>query len=109
MFKVGHEIWEDPELREEYIDTMLWSQDAFRSRYAGVTYEELPDYVRNMMETRPRKGVVIKTERIRSKFWARDDYYNVIPEFQVSGIFEPGDTVKITVELIHRVDSKEVN
>ena len=109
MVKAGREIWEDPRLRKEYIDTMMWSQEVFRERYAHLSYDQLPDYIRNGMETRPRKGVVIKTQRIKSKFWARDDYYNVIPEFQISGIFEPGDKVKITVELIQKIGSKEVN
>ena len=102
MIKVGREIWEDPELKDEYVDSMLWSQEIFREKFYDLPYDELPDYVRNSMETRPRKGVVITTLKIRSKFWARDDYYNVIPEFQVTGEFEPGDEVKITVELIRK-------
>ena len=107
MIKVGREIWEDPELKEEYINNMMWSQDVFRERYNDLPYEELPDYVRTGMETRPRKGVIIKTLRIRSKHWDKDDYYNVIPEFQIMGEFEPGDEVKITVELIHKMSDKE--
>ena len=107
MVKIGKEIWEDPKLKEQYINDMMWSQDAFRERYNDLPYDELPDYVRLGMETRPCKGVVVKTLRIRSKFWKPNDYYNVIPEFQVMGIFEPGDEVKVTVELIRKLKPSE--
>ena len=107
MSKVGREIWEDPSLKDVFINEMMWSQDVFREKYYDLPYEELPDYVQRRMETRPRKGVVVKTLRIQSKFWAPDDFYNVIPEFQIMGEFEPGDEVKITIELVREFKPKE--
>lgn len=107
MIKVGREIWEDSELKDEYINNMLWSQEIFREKFYDLPYEELPDYVRMGMETRPSKGVVIETLKVQEKFWARDDYYNVVPEFQVMGEFKKGDKIKVTVELIREIDNKE--
>lgn len=103
--KIGKEIWDDPKAKDEYVDSMLWSQEIFREKFYDLPYDELPDFIRTGMETRPRKGVVIKTLKIQSKFWARDDYYDVVPEFQVTG-FEAGDEVRVTVEKI-TVGSKQ--
>ena len=101
--KLGKEIWDDREARDEYVDSMLWSQEIFREKFYDLTYEELPDWIRNNMETRPNKTTVIETLTVgHGKWFGRDgvEYYEVIPEFQITGDFNKGDKVRVTVEKI---------
>ena len=98
----GREIWEDPQARDEYVDTMLWAQDIFREKFYHLDYDELPINIRLQMERHPRKGVIITERRVGERVWAPGDTYLVVPEIQVMKIsgFEEGDKVKVTIENI---------
>lgn len=100
--KVGKAIWDDPEAREEYVKTMLWSQEEFREKFYHLEFDELPDHVKLNMERRPRKGVLIRETTVVERTWALGDTYLVIPEIQVMNIggFHQGDRVKVTIENI---------
>jgi len=104
--KAGREIWDDPEARDEYVDTMLWSQDIFREKFYHLEYDELPRWVRLGMETHPKKGVKITEQTLYTDKWFCSDgtVEDIIrmPSFQLMEIegFKKGDKVKVTVENI---------
>jgi len=100
--KMGREIWNDPEARDEYVDTMLWSQDIFREKFYHLKYDELPIHIRAQMERHPRKGAIITEKSVSERVWGPGDTYLVVPEIQVMKIggFDRGDKVKVTIENI---------
>jgi hypothetical protein len=110
--KIGREIWDDEETRDEYIDTMIWEPTSFREKYSHLEYDELPRWVKFSMETHPRKGFVVKTGTLLTDNWIASDGYVEdilrLPALQMDGYgFKEGDRVKITVELIERTSSLE--
>ena len=100
--KVGREIWDDLEARDEYVDTMLWAQDVFREKFYHLEYDKLPINIRLQMERQPKRGVVITERNVGERVWAPGDTYLVVPEIQVMTIggFNKGDKVKVTIENI---------
>lgn len=105
--KIGREIWDNPQARDEYVDTMLWEQEIFRRKFYHLEYDKLPWHIRLGMETHPRKGVKITEQTLSTEKWFCSDgtVEDIVrmPSFQLMEIegFKKGDKVKVTVEKIH--------
>ena len=107
--KVGREIWDDPEARDEYVDTMLWNQEAFKKKFYHLEYDELSLFIRLGMEMHPRKGIRVTEQVLNAdKMILSDGTVEDItrmPSFQLMETegFKAGDRVKVTIENIQGV------
>lgn len=105
--KIGEELWNDPQARDEYVDTKLWSQEIFREKFYHLEYEELPAWIKLGMEMNPKKGVKIAETTVAERVWAPGDTYLVVSEIQVmeGNGFKKGDKVKVTIENLRPLES----
>ena len=103
--KIGKEIWDDPEARDEYVNTMLWNQETFRTKFYHLEYDELSDFVKLGMEIHPRKGVRIAEHEI----YTDESNTMWVPRFPLieSEGFKSGDRVRVTVEKIEPEEMTE--
>lgn len=106
--KAGKELWDDPQARDEYVETRLWSQEAFRDKFYHLEYEDLPTWAKVGMEMSPKRGVRIAETRVVERVWAPGDTYLVVSEIQVreGNGFKKGDRVKVTIENLRPLESK---
>lgn len=94
--KVGREIWDDPKARRKWVEEFAWDME----KLIAMEYDDLPEGIKLLLRSRPRKGVLVTEKTVSERIWAPGDTYLIVPEIQVMSIsgFNEGDRVKVTVE-----------